>query len=177
MIRIKTKKLTDNAFMPDTGSIDSAGFDVYAVEDTELRPHVITAVKIGLAFEPEFLLPNFDRFISNGFMDDDKVELTRIQAMFLTFIEDNIKIFTKVESRSGLCKKEGLHAEAGIIDSDYRGEVQILIKNSNKKSYSVKAGDKIAQLIVNLIPKVDFVEDKKLSETDRGEGGFGSTGK
>lgn len=149
MIKIKVKKLQENAIIPTQGSKDSAGFDVYSVEDMTLLPLSVTAISTGIAIEPE---------INNELKKD-------------------FSVYTKVESRSGLCKKFNLHAEAGIIDLDYRGEIKVLVANTSKKAYQVKKGDKIAQLIVNIIPKVTFEEDKELSDTERGQNGFGSTGK
>ena len=65
----------------------------------------------------------------------------------------------------------------GLIDSDYRGEVGAAIYNSTSEDFSVSVGDRIAQLLVLPIPEVTIVKTEKLSETHRGGGGFGSTGK
>jgi dUTP pyrophosphatase len=64
----------------------------------------------------------------------------------------------------------------GTIDSDYRGEVSVIIINLGDKEFTVKDGDRIAQLIIAPVCRAPFVEADELSETVRGAGGFGSTG-
>jgi dUTP pyrophosphatase len=78
--------------------------------------------------------------------------------------------------RSGLTLKNGLDVGAGVIDEDYRGNVGVILFNHSDTEFTVKAGDRIAQLILERIvtPAVEEVED--LDVTDRGSGGFGSTG-
>lgn len=84
-----------------------------------------------------------------------------------------------VYARSGLACKQDLAPanKVGVIDSDYRGEVMVALHNHGKTSRIVNAGDRIAQLVVAPYYTVDFEEADELSETERGEGGFGSTGK
>ena len=65
----------------------------------------------------------------------------------------------------------------GTIDSDYRGEIKIILINLGKKSFNVKSGDRVAQIIVCPVSKAKFEEVKQLPKTTRGKGGFGSTGK
>ena len=83
-----------------------------------------------------------------------------------------------VKSKSGLSVKAQLEVGAGVIDSDYRGELMVHIYNHHwRDNYEFKAGDKIAQLLIVPIftPELDLVDD--LDETDRAEKGFGSSGK
>lgn len=82
----------------------------------------------------------------------------------------------RVENKSGIASKTGLLCVNGIIDSSYRGEIQVIVYNLGDKIEQIKKGQKIAQLCFYKIetPKVEFVEE--LSESDRGENGFGSTG-
>ncbi len=84
----------------------------------------------------------------------------------------------QVRSRSGLAVKFGIFAlnAPGTIDSDYRGEVKIILSNFGKEPFTVKRGDRIAQLVFAKYEKVSLIEVEKLSETPRGTGGFGSTG-
>lgn len=77
--------------------------------------------------------------------------------------------------RSGLSIKKGLHRVAGVIDATYRGEIIIGVVNLSDKLISIYACDKIAQMIIHRIPSVEFIEADKLTETDRGEKGFGSS--
>ena len=65
----------------------------------------------------------------------------------------------------------------GVIDADYRGEISIVYENISCSDYTIFRGDRIAQLIIVPIARVDVVEVDKLSETERGDGGYGSTGK
>ena len=84
--------------------------------------------------------------------------------------------FGKIESRSSLAKR-GIFCTAGVIDSGYRGEVMIVMNNMNEKNYSVKQGDRIAQMIIHKVENVEIVTSESLDENlDRG-GGFGSSGK
>ncbi|CAN6675074.1 deoxyuridine 5'-triphosphate nucleotidohydrolase [Trichomonascus vanleenenianus] len=84
--------------------------------------------------------------------------------------------YGRVAPRSGLAVKHGIQTGAGVIDSDYRGEVRVLLFNHSDDAYRIEKGDRIAQLILEQIvnPEVQVVET--LSETVRGAGGFGSTG-
>ena len=79
--------------------------------------------------------------------------------------------------KSGLAMKSGLKTIGGVIDSSYRGEVLVGIINFGKEDYIFEKGHKVAQMIIQKKEKVDFDEVKELSDTTRGEGGFGSTGK
>lgn len=81
-----------------------------------------------------------------------------------------------VWDKSGLAVSAGLTTMAGVIDSGYRGEIQIAMYNTTSEPYEVKAGNKIAQLLIQPIHQAQFKVVTSLSESDRGEGGFGSTG-
>lgn len=82
-------------------------------------------------------------------------------------------------SRSGLATKRGIvsHIAPGVIDSGYRGEVIAVVRNVGNSAQNFGAGDRIAQLVLVSIPLLNAVEVSSLDETDRGEGGFGSSGK
>lgn len=79
--------------------------------------------------------------------------------------------------RSGLSSKHSVEKMAGVIDSDYRGEIGIVLHNQSKKSYKISKGDKVAQMLIQKVERVLIKEVDELSETPRGTGGFGSTGK
>tara|TARA_Y100000310_G_scaffold220083_1_gene221535 strand:- start:539 stop:964 length:426 start_codon:yes stop_codon:yes gene_type:complete len=84
----------------------------------------------------------------------------------------------EVYSRSGLTLKGIVVAnQPGKIDSDYRGEIFVLLHNFSRGMYEVEIGDRIAQLEINPVYEWDFVQVEDMGETDRGEGGLGSTGK
>ena len=85
----------------------------------------------------------------------------------------------QIRPRSGLAVKKSISVlnTPGTIDSDYRGEIKTILINLGKKSFVVKLGDRIAQMIVCPVAKGKLIEVKNLSTTIRGKGGFGSTGK
>jgi dUTP pyrophosphatase len=84
----------------------------------------------------------------------------------------------QVRPRSGLALKYGITLlnSPGTIDSDYRGEVRILLENLGKESFPVRNGDRIAQLVLAPVIRAELIEAVRLSDTKRGGGGFGSTG-
>ena len=85
----------------------------------------------------------------------------------------------QVRSRSGLAAKAGVIVlnSPGTIDADYRGEVIVILANFGEENYSINRGDRIAQLVVSPVTRVDWEETSAIStETSRGAGGFGSTG-
>ena len=91
-------------------------------------------------------------------------------------IPDNLEI--QIRPRSGLAAKLniGVLNTPGTIDSDYRGEIKIILFNHGNKEFVVKKNDRIAQMVLLPILKVDFEEVDNLPDTVRGTGGFGSTG-
>lgn len=84
--------------------------------------------------------------------------------------------YGRVAPRSGLAVKHGLDVLAGVIDSDYRGEIICALVNHNDESFEIEAGMRIAQLIIESIATPRPVWSEDLSETERGRAGFGSTG-
>ena len=92
-------------------------------------------------------------------------------------IPNNYEI--QIRPRSGLAIKKGISVlnTPGTVDSDYRGEIKIILINLSKKRFIVNSGDRIAQMILCPVAKGEFKEVKKLPKTVRGKGGFGSTGK
>lgn len=84
-----------------------------------------------------------------------------------------------VFARSGLACKEGIAPanKVGVIDSDYRGEIKVALHNHSKSERTVENGQRIAQIVIVPFAVPDFVEAVELSDTERGQGGFGSTGK
>lgn len=87
--------------------------------------------------------------------------------------------FGAIFARSGLAAKEGLRPAncVGVCDSDYRGEYIVAIHNDSEETRTITAGERIAQLVVMPYLPVTFDEVAELTDTNRGEGGFGSTGK
>ncbi|MBQ7475334.1 MAG: dUTP diphosphatase [Clostridia bacterium] len=95
------------------------------------------------------------------------VECSRRDAVLLVF------------ARSGLATKHGISLAngVGVVDPDYRGEIIVSVINTSREDYTVSPGERIAQLVVVPFVRVDVAETDELSETARGAGGFGSTGK
>jgi dUTP pyrophosphatase len=85
--------------------------------------------------------------------------------------------YAKLEARSGLACKFGIMVQAGVIDSDYRGMIKVLLYNSGKVDYVFEAGDRIAQLIVLKHETPTYERVDELNDTQRSGAGFGSTGK
>jgi len=144
---IIVEKTTENAKIPTKGSDEAACFDVYAAHDAVVSFGKLTIVDLG-----------FKVRVPKGY------ELV-------------------ARPRSGLAFKHGITIvnSPGTIDSDYRGPLKIVLSSLNKShsdimSFKIKAGDRIAQLGLRPIPKYSFVEGKVENDTQRGEGGFGSTG-
>ena len=79
--------------------------------------------------------------------------------------------------RSGLAANHALHNLAGVIDANYRGEIGVVMINHGKNPYTVNKHDRIAQMLIQPVHQVHFEEVDELSDTHRGEGGFGSSGK
>jgi dUTP pyrophosphatase len=79
--------------------------------------------------------------------------------------------------RSGLAVRHGIDTLAGVVDSDYRGEVRVVLVNHGDEPFRIEKGDRIAQLLVQRVERALFVAAASIDETDRGEGGFGSSGR
>jgi dUTP pyrophosphatase len=84
--------------------------------------------------------------------------------------------YGRVAPRSGLAVKDGIDVGAGVIDPDYRGAVGVVLFNHSDTEFYVKKGDRIAQLILEKASTPDVIEINDLDQTQRGEGGFGSSG-
>lgn len=85
----------------------------------------------------------------------------------------------QIRPRSGLALRHGISLinSPGTIDSDYRGEVKVIIGNLGDEAFTVARGDRIAQMVLSPVVQIEWVEQEEISETERGEGGFGHTGK
>jgi dUTP pyrophosphatase len=78
--------------------------------------------------------------------------------------------------RSGLAVRHGIDTLAGVIDSDYRGEVKVVLVNHGDQPFAIAPGDRIAQLLLHRVERAGFFRATSVEDTDRGQGGFGSTG-
>ncbi len=100
-----------------------------------------------------------------------------IKTGFAMALPDNYE--AQIRPRSGLALKHGITVlnTPGTIDADYRGEIGVILINHSKESFIVQRGDRIAQMIIAPFVQADFQAVETLSETERGAGGFGSSGK
>jgi dUTP pyrophosphatase len=94
-------------------------------------------------------------------------------------IEIPVGFEAQVRPRSGLAAKHGITVlnSPGTIDNDFRGMIQVILLNTDDKDFVIKKGDRIAQLVFSQVFRAIFKKEENLSDTDRGEGGLGSTGK
>ena len=144
-IKVKLKKLGENAIVPSYGTEYAAGADLYALtdNDTTINAHATLLIHTGIAVE-----------IPEGFVG-------------LIF------------ARSGLATKQGLAPanKVGVIDSDYRGEIMVPLHNHTDEPKVIRNGERVAQLVIvpYITAQFDLCDD--FSATDRGDKGFGSTGK
>lgn len=95
------------------------------------------------------------------------------------FMELPIGFEAQIRPRSGLAYKKGLSIPnaPGTIDSDYRGEIKVILINLSNETQTIAPGDRIAQMVIAKHERVKWLPVEELEETDRGAGGFGSTGK
>ena len=95
------------------------------------------------------------------------------------FLEIPIGFEAQVRPRSGLALKNGITVlnSPGTIDADYRGEIGVILINLSQENFEINSGDRIAQLVFAKVEQANWLKVNTLSDTARGEGGFGSTGK
>jgi dUTP pyrophosphatase len=130
-------------------------------------------------------LPNYETLASAG-MDlrahiSESITLQSLERALVNtglFIELPIGFEAQVRPRSGLAAKNGVTVlnAPGTIDADYRGEIKVILVNLSNADFTIQNGDRIAQLVVAKHERAEWELVTQLSETARGEGGFGSTG-
>ena len=130
-------------------------------------------------------LPNYETIASAG-MDlranlTESITLKSLERTIVKtglFIELPIGFEAQVRPRSGLAAKNGITVlnSPGTVDADYRGEIGVILVNLSQDDFIIENGERIAQLIIAKHERADWIEVQELSETSRGEGGFGSTG-
>ena len=143
-----------------------------------------TTMNINIVNKSENPLPQYAREGDAG-MDICASEDVQIKAFNWTTVSTGIYLEIpegyecQIRSRSGLAAKFGVFVlnSPGTIDSGYRGEVKIILKNEDHRPYEVKSGDRIAQMVFAPTTTAILKEVAELSDTERGEGGLGSTGK
>lgn len=127
------------------------------------------------------IVPSFAHSFDAG-MDLYAIEDTKVEAHTMVKVKTGIAMEIPegyvglVWDKSSIGSK-GLKTLGGVVDSHYRGEIMVLIKNLNDMEYFFEKGDKVAQMIIQKVEHFPIEEVEELSETKRGEKGFGSTGK
>ena len=130
-------------------------------------------------------LPNYETLASAGMdlranLSESRVlkPLERSVVGTGLFIELPVGIEAQVRPRSGLAAKKGITVlnAPGTIDADYRGEIGVILVNLSNEDFIVENGERIAQLVIAKHERAEWIAVNELSETSRGEGGFGSTG-
>ena len=112
---------------------------------------------------------------------EDSVELKSLERRLIPtglFMELPVGVEAQIRPRSGLAFKNGITVlnTPGTIDADYRGEIKVLLVNLSNETFTIEPGERIAQMVVAKHEQVEWVEQNSLSESERGTGGFGSTG-
>lgn len=130
-------------------------------------------------------LPSYATIASAG-MDlranlEDKIILSPLERVIVKtglFIELPVGYEAQIRPRSGLAAKKGITVAnaPGTIDADYRGEIGVILVNLSKEVFTINDGERIAQMVVAKHERVEWQEVDSLEESDRGAGGFGSTG-
>ena len=152
MIDIKVKTLSPNAVVPKYAHPTDTGFDLYTSEDVLLDPCSTGIAKTGLAFE----LPE-----GWGVMLRNRSGITVKGCPVITLNNH---------------KTVPVTVFIGTLDEDYRGEIGIMVRNDSEQSILIPAGTKLAQGVLEKVYQATFTLVEELSNTTRGNGGFGSTG-
>lgn len=187
METLKIKKLHPDAHVPTRAHDTDAGMDLCALP-VEYTDKEKSDIKNKLAAKA--LLQSATAFDLLWAATDSDWEQTFAKGIFI-FPHETVMVPTGIAvavptgymgciyARSGLASKHGLAPAncVGIVDSDYRGEVKVALHNYSNEPYIVDVGDRIAQLVIQPISLCTPVEVEELDETDRGVGGFGSSGK
>lgn len=130
-------------------------------------------------------LPHYETIASAGMdlranLSEDRIlkPLERTIVGTGLYIELPIGYEAQVRPRSGLAAKKGITVlnAPGTVDADYRGEIGVILVNLSNEEFTIQNGERIAQLVIAKHERAEWIEVQELSETDRGEGGFGSTG-
>ena len=165
-MEIKVKRINEKAILPIKATDGSAGYDLFAYRLVDI-------------------------YSGNEKVDDEKLKNIKEKEHFFLRAGERALVSTglimeipkgyvgNIRPRSGKALKQGLMVanSPGTIDSDYRSEVGVILYNPTQRLLKVELGEKIAQLVITTHEEVNFTETKELTETERGAGGFGSTGK
>lgn len=143
-------------------------------------------INIAIVNKSKHALPHYETVFSAG-MDlraelSDPIELKPLERVLVPtgiFIELPVGHEAQIRPRSGLAAKFGITVlnSPGTIDADYRGEIKVILVNLSNQNFVINDGERIAQMVVAKHESVNWKAVEKLNETDRGNGGFGHTGR
>lgn len=169
-MKVKFKKTREGAMLPKKATAGSAAYDLYVPQDTVINKCSRKVVRLGFAMEMpkrvEALIDARSGFSSKGMEGHELIHLHMGQ-------EDPVYVGDAIMMETDRFDCDVIQ---GKIDSDYRGEVGVIVNNRDSRSFEIKAGTRIAQMTFHKVEEAEWEEVEELSETDR-EGGFGSTGK
>lgn len=150
-----------------------------------IKKNIKEQMKINIINKSQHALPSYETIASAG-MDlranlTEAITLEPMDRMIIPtglFMELPIGYEAQVRPRSGLAIKKGITClnTPGTIDADYRGEIGVILINLSKESFVIENGERIAQMIIAKHERAEWMEVEELSTTERGAGGFGSTG-
>jgi len=166
MVRVQIKKLFEDVVVPQYAKEGDAGMDVRAYLSKDFMDK-----EYGNPLNlPALYYSDTSVFIQPG---ERKIIPTGIKVAIPLGYE------IQVRPRSGMAVKKGVTVlnSPGTIDSGYRGEIGVILHNTTMLAQEIEHGERIAQLVLSEVPTIEWEEVEELSETSRGEGGFGSTGK
>ena len=158
---IKVKKLNPDAKVPVFAHATDSGADLFVVEPLKLKPGQKGIAKTGIAIA---LPEGFGATIRNK-------SGNTVKGVLVDILESNFEGGYNIYA-----DRVNITVYLGTIDNAYRGEIGIMVQNNSKHLVEIPKGTKLAQLVLEKIYQEEFVVVEELDETDRGEGGFGSTG-
>ncbi len=151
MLTLKFKKLHPKAIVPSYKTHGASGFDLHALVETDELT----------GFSYIEIPPKSQKLINTGLS---------------CAVPEGMEM--QIRPRSGLAAKNGITVtnSPGTVDADYRGPLMVILHNLGNETFVVNNGDRIAQGVICPVERVSIIETDHLDETERGEGGFGSTG-
>lgn len=167
------KKLRPDAKAPTRNLDTDAGIDLYALEDIIVPSLFNRLWEYCYLFLGNFITTSslMQQVLDNG--TTDGLQATKVKTGIALEIPQGM--YGKIEDRSSMGSKL-LKTLGGVIDSEYRGDVTICLANLSFKDYQIKAGDKVAQIIIQKCESLQPFEVEELEESNRGTNGFGSSG-
>lgn len=173
MIEINFKKAFPEAEIPTLGSEYAAGFDIKAWKiikvfkgSKEVVGEKLENIQLNFEYNGQIKMRAFERILFD----------TGLQMAGITGVPEDMNIELQVRPRSGLTLKEGIVCQLGTIDADYTGNIGLIIVNMTPFLVTVRRGERLAQIIPNLVPAYKLQLTDVVPETKRGSNGFGSTG-